>query len=97
LKAAAFTVPVMRPHRDARHRIRRLPPFPLLDHVGIGFHDQHPHAREGRFAPSILFFLRHDSTSQVFDYQRIGGTSHLPLVSQMQPVMLTFQCIDAIF
>lgn len=43
---------VVRPDRDPRHRIRRLPPFPLLDHLGVGFENQRPHAGQGLAAPS---------------------------------------------
>src|SRR5262245_12330024 len=49
--------PVVRPDRYAG-RIRRLPPFPLLDHLGVGLQDQRPHAGESLAAPIAQSGLR---------------------------------------
>src|SRR5687767_3991721 len=40
-------------HRDPI-RIRRLLPFPLFDHSGLGLQDQRPHPIQGSFAPIPL-------------------------------------------
>src|SRR5947209_3832993 len=42
---------VVRPHRNAAHRVRRLSPFHLLDHVGGGLSDEHPDASQRLTAP----------------------------------------------
>src|SRR5258706_8551551 len=45
---------VVRPDRNALHRIRGLLPFPLLDHLGVGFEDQRPHAGKRLLTPIPL-------------------------------------------
>src|SRR5436190_8404024 len=47
---------VVRPDWDSRHRIRRLPPFPLLDDLGVGLADEHSDPSE-RLAPPITELL----------------------------------------
>src|SRR5260370_40028970 len=42
----------MRPHRNSRHRVRRLSPFHLLDHFGVGLLDEHSDPSE-HLAPPI--------------------------------------------
>src|SRR5713101_8957364 len=36
----------VRPHRNPRHRVRRLSPFQLLDHLGVGLLDENSDPRE---------------------------------------------------
>src|SRR5262249_49835736 len=45
--------PVVRPHRNPGHRVRRLSPFHLLDHIGVGLLDEHSDASE-RLGPPII-------------------------------------------
>src|SRR5215475_7386745 len=43
--------PVVGPHRDPEHRVRRLSPFHLLDHCGICLFDEFAHPAQGLPAP----------------------------------------------
>src|SRR5262249_41427497 len=46
----------VRPHRDPQHRVRRLSPFHLLDHFGVGLFDENADPGE-RLAPPITQLL----------------------------------------
>jgi hypothetical protein len=46
----------VRPHRNPAHRVRRLSPFHLLDHVGVGLLDEHSGPSE-RLGPRIVQLL----------------------------------------
>src|SRR5437763_1840167 len=58
----------VRPHRDPRHRVRRLCPFHLLDHFGVGLLDETSDPSK-RLAPPIAQLL----DSRI--YQLRGGVS----------------------
>src|ERR1700737_505742 len=56
VRLAGADDPVVRPDRDPRHRIRRLPPLPLLDHLRVCLFDESAEMRE-HLAPPVAQFL----------------------------------------
>ena len=49
--------PGVGPHGHAQ-RVRRLDPFAVLGHLGVGFQDERPHAGQGLPAPSLQVGIR---------------------------------------